>query len=207
MKKPDNPSDELLPSMLDQVLGDKSVSENDIQMLKNKITVKHVAKGTVLLNKGEQNSKTYFVQKGCLRSYATDEKGKEHIFMFAPEGWIISDIEAITNQSPSELFIDALEDSIVEVFDRELFTSLAQMPISQSLLTQEKLMRRISVLQKRIIMLMSASAMERYQSFIKTYPNIVQRVPQKMIASYLGITPEALSRIRGEIAKPKKTAT
>jgi CRP-like cAMP-binding protein len=204
MKKSNNPADEKLPSMLDQVLNDKSISANDIELLRNRIVVKHVTKGTVLLSKGELNSRTYFVQKGCLRSYATDEKGKEHIFMFAPEGWIISDIEAITNQSPSELFIDALEDSIVEIFDRELFTALAQMPISQSLLTQEKLMRRISVLQKRIIMLMSASAMERYQSFIKTYPNIVQRVPQKMIASYLGITPEALSRIRGEIAKPKK---
>jgi CRP-like cAMP-binding protein len=204
MKKSNNPSNEILPSMLDQVMSDKSIAPNDIESLKKRITVKHVSKGTVLVHKGDLNSKTYFVQKGCLRSYATDEKGKEHIFMFAPEGWIMSDIEANTNHAPSELFIDVLEDSILEVFDRQLFTALAQMPISQSLLTQEKLMRRISVLQKRIIMLMSASAMERYQSFIKTYPNIVQRVPQKMIASYLGITPEALSRIRGEIAKPKK---
>jgi CRP-like cAMP-binding protein len=203
MKKSNTPADEILPSMLDQVLSDKSISQNEIESLRNRITIKHATKGTVLVHKGDLDIKTYFVQKGCLRSYATDEKGKEHIFMFAPEGWIMSDIEANTNHSPSELFIDVLEDSVLEVFDRELFTALAQMPVSQSLLTQERLMRRISVLQKRIIMLMSASAMERYQSFIKTYPNIVQRVPQKMIASYLGITPEALSRIRGEIAKPK----
>jgi CRP-like cAMP-binding protein len=67
-----------------------------------------------------------------------------------------------------------------------------------------RLMKRISVLQRRVIMLMSATALQRYNDFLEMYPNIVQRVPQKMIASYLGITPEALSKIRGQLAKPKK---
>lgn len=128
----------------------------------------------------------YQVQSGLLRSYTIDEKGKEHIFMFAPEGWIIADYA--TPDEPCDLFIDALEDSI-----------LLQKPKDMGSEHEiEKLIKRIGVLQKRVIMLMSASAFERYEHFIETYPDIVQRVPQKMIASYLGITPEALSALKNQ---------
>lgn len=111
--------------------------------------------------------------------------------MFAPEGWTIAD--NISKEEPSDLFIDALEDSEVHVFEKDDHGNFDSL----------KLIRRISVLQKRVIMLMSASGIERYEHFVETYPDIVQRVPQKMIASYLGITPEALSKIRGEQAKRK----
>lgn len=121
--------------------------------------------------------------------------------MFAPEGWMASDIASQWQNAPSELFIDAIEDSQVEVFDiqqaaREGFDILQLFGAGT-----EKLLNRIAVLQSRIIMLMSASAWERYQHFLDTYPNIVQRAPQRMIASYLGITPEALSKLRGEKAR------
>jgi len=105
--------------------------------------------------------------------------------MFAPEGWIVAD-NALPEE-PCELFIDALEDSIVERSDKIENIDMLEGP---------KLVKRIRVLQKRIIMLMSASALERYDHFLETYPDIVKRVPQKMIASYLGITPEALSTIK-----------
>jgi CRP-like cAMP-binding protein len=145
-----------------------------------------VKKGQIIQRKGDLNTMVYQVESGLLRSYSIDEKGKEHIFMFAPENWIIAD-----NASPDEpcdLFIDALEDS-----------TLLQKPkdIASEHQTQ-KLIKRIGVLQKRVIMLMSASAFERYEHFIETYPDIVQRVPQKMIASYLGITPEALSALKSQ---------
>lgn len=145
-----------------------------------------VKKGEVLQQKGDLNSKIYTVEKGLLRSYSIDEKGKEHIFMFAPENWLVADNNP--KEEPAELFIDALEDSIVhvgeKVFNEDNFS--------------DKIMKRLSVLQKRIIMLMSSSAIDRYEYFEKTYPQIVQRVPQKMIASFLGITPEALSRVKKE---------
>ncbi len=142
-----------------------------------------VKKGHILQRKGEVNTKVYQVESGLLRSYSIDEKGKEHIYMFAPENWIIAD-----NQSPDtpcELFIDALEDSVV------LSTEKVDLTITD--VDSEKLIKRLGVLQNRIIMLMSATAIQRYEHFIRTYPDIVQRVPQKLIASYLGITPEALS--------------
>ena len=151
-----------------------------------------VKKGQILQHAGELNTKVYAVEAGLLRSYAIDEKGKEHIFAFAPEGWTIADLCEVT--IPCELFIDALEDSTVTVIDKE--ERKKQVAINT-------VVKRILVLQKRVIMLMSAPALERYEYFIETYPNIVQRVPQKMIASYLGITPEALSRVRKERTKAK----
>ncbi|MEO1011324.1 MAG: Crp/Fnr family transcriptional regulator [Bacteroidota bacterium] len=143
-----------------------------------------IKKGQLLQRKGDLHSKVYHVESGLLRSYAIDEKGKEHIYMFAPENWIIGD--SVPPNRPCELFIDAIEDSEILQSEKDV-----------SAITEvHKLINRMEVLQKRIIMLMSAPAMERYEHFITTYPDIVQRVPQKMIASYLGITPEALSAVK-----------
>lgn len=141
-----------------------------------------VKKGQILQRQGDLNSYTYEVVTGLLRSYSIDEKGKEYIYQFAPENWIIAD--ATPNEHPCELFIDCLEDAVVVQREKD-FKSLS--------LDTQKIINRFEVLQKRIVMLMSSSAIKRYAHFIQTYPNIVQRVPKKMIASYLGVTPETLS--------------
>lgn len=181
------------------IIYENGMSEETIESIRAKIVTKHIPKGHVLLKKGERGGKAFFVKKGCLRSYAIDEKDKEHIFMFAPEGWVITDVDTVIKTSPSQLYIDAIEDAEIEVLDVEVMnmTDLATPA------TMKKLNKRISVLQKRIIMLMSATLQERYLDFVETYPEIVQRVPQKMIASYLGVTPEALSKVRGELSKQK----
>ncbi len=165
--------------------------------------VKIIIKGQILLNRGDIATKTYFVRKGLLRSYTIDEKGKEHIFMFAPEDWVITDMVSQIYNIPSDLYIDALEETEVEILDNDTFEKINKAQPSSTSTEVERLMKRAAVLQKRVLLLMSATAKERYEDFIKTYPNIVQRVPQKMIASYLGITPEALSKIRGEITRNK----
>ncbi|MEM9832182.1 MAG: Crp/Fnr family transcriptional regulator [Bacteroidota bacterium] len=146
--------------------------------------MKKIKKKHILQRTGEFSHKVFQVKSGLLRSYSIDEKGKEHIFMFAPEGWIIAD-NGFPNQR-SQLFIDAVEDStVIQIEKRALHNH-----------DTKKLLKRIGVLQNRIIMLMSASAIERYEHFIETYPDVVERVPQRMIASYLGITPEALSTVK-----------
>ena len=147
----------------------------------------NIKKGEVLQKSGELDSKVYHVVSGLLRSYSLDEKGKEHIFMFAPEKWTIGD--ALPKDVPCELFIGALENSDVWVLEKD---------IQREAQNIGAFIKRLSVLQKRVIMLMSASAIQRYEHFEQTYPDIIQRVPQKMVASFLGITPETLSKIRRE---------
>jgi|TARA_R110000737_G_scaffold287001_2_gene293488 CRP-like cAMP-binding protein len=142
-------------------------------------------KGQLIQRQGELDSKVYKVESGLLRSYSIDDKGKEHIYMFASENWIIADNCEAT--SPCELFIDVLEDSVLFVFDKEKIMENADV---------HSFVKRLFTLQHRIIKLMSSNAIERYEHFVETYPDIVQRVPQRMIASYLGVTPEALSRVR-----------
>jgi CRP-like cAMP-binding protein len=190
-----------MQSFLDILLPNDKFSPEQIDKISQIIRTKSIAKGQMLLRKGDLNAKGYLVKKGCLRCYSIDEKGKEHIFMFAPEGWLVSDIAMQLRNAPSDLFIDALEDSEVEVFDIRQ-AEAAGFDVYQLFgMGAEKLINRLAVLQKRIIMLMSASAWERYEHFLETYPNIAQRVPQRMIASYLGITPEALSKLRGDKVK------
>ena len=192
-----------MKSILDILNSDNSVLKEELQKLENNIQKKYVTKGQILQFKGELSDKSYFVKSGLLRSYFIDKNCKEYIFMFAPEGWIISDFVSQTYNTPSELVIEAIEDSKLEVLNKELFDNLLSKSSKFTLSDIEKLNKRIAVLQKRVIMLMSATAWERYQDFLDTYPNIVQRVPQKMIASYLGITPEALSNMRSNMSKKK----
>jgi CRP-like cAMP-binding protein len=164
---------------------------NEILSLDSEEKIKQVKRGACLQREGELSTSVFYVKKGLLRSYTIDSKGKEHIFMFGSEGWIVAD--SVASGEKCELFIDALEDSMV------IQISKTSPPKSDF----QKLHKRMGVLQKRIIMLMSAPAIERYNHFLEVYPDIVQRVPQRMIASYLGITPQALSTIRGKITEKK----
>ncbi|MEM9077988.1 MAG: Crp/Fnr family transcriptional regulator [Bacteroidota bacterium] len=152
-----------------------------------------IEKGHILQRCGEFNTKIYVVKSGLLRSYSIDEKGKEHTFMFAPENWTIAD--SISPELPCELFIEALEDSKILVLEKKI----------QNTANTRSLVNRINVLQKRVIMLMSSSAIERYQHFIETYSDITRRVPQRMIASYLGVTPETLSAAKRDWYKTKSS--
>lgn len=149
-----------------------------------------IKKGEIVQTAGELNTKIYHVESGLLRSYSIDDRGKEHIFLFAPEGWTIAD--TTSKNVKAELYIDALENSTVIVVDKDPEKEKQNI---------KPLLKRLFILQKRIIMLMSSSAIERYDHFVATYPAITQRVPQKMIASYLGITPEALSKVKSKKVK------
>lgn len=152
-----------------------------------------VKKGQILQIEGELNTKVYHVKSGLLRSYAIDKNGKENIFMFAPEGWVIAD----TNppEIPSVLFIDALEDSVVVALPKDIQREKNNLvPIT----------KRLAALQDRVLMLISTNAIERYENFVDLYPTLVQRVPQHMIASYLGVTPETLSAAKSKRRRNKK---
>ncbi|MEO1384329.1 MAG: hypothetical protein AAFV78_13970 [Bacteroidota bacterium] len=122
--------------------------------------------------------------------------------MFASEDWIMGD--SVMLDEPCELYIDALEHTEVEVIDKRKMDEVLHL-LGRSYDQSRYLVRRLRVLQQRVIMLMSASALERYDHFLSAYPDIIQRVPQKMVASYLGITPEALSKVKGDRARRQRT--
>lgn len=162
---------------------------------------RQVAKGDILLREGAVSQNFYFVESGLLRCYAIDKAGREHIIQFAPEGWFTGDRGSIYFQEGSEYFIDAVEDSSVILLSKELVQEAANQSAAFRRFNEQLLQNHIRHLQKRIRLLISASAEERYLNFLSVYPDLMQRVPQWMIASYLGITPESLSRVRKALAE------
>lgn len=175
---------------------------NDILNIDINTGSKFFKKGHILQYEGDITSRAFYVKKGLLRSYTIDEKGKEHIFMFAPEGWLTADVESQEFDHPAMLFIECIEDSEIIIIDRKKL-ELSTLTSQQLNKHVSLLHRRIGMLQHRLIMMMSAPALKRYETFLETYPELPQRVPQRMIASYLGITPQALSTIRKGISLKK----
>jgi len=161
----------------------------------------HLQKGTFVLQEGEICKHSFYVEQGLLRYYSIDEKGKEHIIQFAPEGWFVGDRESMFFNRPSQFFIQSLEDSNVVMIDEDLICTLSKADETFAVFNNNLLHNHIRQLQHRINMLLSATAEERYLDFIKIYPDILLRVPQTMVASYLGITPESLSRVRKDMAE------
>lgn len=160
-----------------------------------------VKKGTVLLKQEEQHSKTFFVAKGLLRAYTIDCNGKEHVLHFAPEDYWIGDRSSFYFNQPSLFFIDAIEDSDIISIGLDFYERAETISQAFSSLLIRMLHTNGILLQKRIITLLAATAEERYLDFVERYPDLLLRVPQWMIATYLGITPESLSRVRKELAK------
>lgn len=160
---------------------------------------KKIRKRQFLLQAGDDGKAMAYVVKGCMRCYSVDDNGTEHVVQFAPEDWWISDIDSFLSGEPAQYNVDALEDSELLLLDRqrraELFEAVPQFERLFRILIE----RHYVSMRKRINASLSASAEERYLSFLKTYSDLSQRVPQHQIASYLGVTPEALSRIRKHI--------
>ncbi len=117
----------------------------------SKLTEIHVKKGAILQRNGESNIDAYIVKKGLLRSYTIDKKGKEHIFLFAPEGWSIADAEPQINSNPTQLFIDALEDSIVLIIKKPNF-NFGDLSKEQMQIQLKKSIKRALVLQNRVLL-------------------------------------------------------
>ncbi|MFD2037623.1 Crp/Fnr family transcriptional regulator [Belliella marina] len=176
------------------------IEEEEISALVEKCTTRTVKKDQYLLQSGEHCKHTFFVEKGLLRQFSIDKKGKEHILAFAPENWFVTDRESSYFDQPSAYYIQALEDSEVVLMDERFIHLLSEKFPGFTDFNNRLLHNHIRNLQNRINLLLSAVAEDRYLQFVKMYPDILLRVPQAMVASYLGITPESLSRVRKELA-------
>lgn len=142
-----------------------------------------------------------FVTKGCMRTYTIDAAGKEHIIQFAPETWWLADAISLASQTPSQYFMDAIEDSEVLLIDASSHDLVVEKVPGYAAGFRKGLQKHAAAKDARIVSSMSASAEERYMEFLKTYPSIVTRVPQWMVASYLGVSPETISRIQKKHAQ------
>jgi len=175
------------------------VTDQQLEQTEKQIKKRWIDKKEILLHKGQVCKNFFYVEKGLLRFYSVDKMGKEHILEFAPEKWLLLDRASFYFDEPSEFFIDAIEPTTVAVLDEEFINIMSEISPQFRKYNERILQNHIRHLQKRIDQLVGASAEERYLHFLKNYPNLTLRVPQWMIASYLGITPESLSRVRREL--------
>ena len=185
------------------ILNKINLTDEEFVRCTSYFTPKHITKKHFLLQEGEVCKSIAFVTQGCLRYYSIDGEGDEHILQFAIDDWWIADLQSFLTGEPALNNIDALEDSELLLLDRSsreaLFTAIPKFERFFRMLLEGNYVAT----HKRITGAIGASAEDRYLSFIKTYPGIAQRVSQNHIASYLGIAPESLSRIRKQLSGKK----
>ncbi|HYC27753.1 MAG TPA: Crp/Fnr family transcriptional regulator [Chitinophagaceae bacterium] len=178
-----------------------SLTEEETAFFTSLLKVRLLRKRQYLLQAGDVSRNEYFVNSGCLRAYTVDDKGMEHVVQFAIEEWWINDLYSFLTQTPAAYNIDAVEDAEVICIGRDTYELvLEKIPKFERMY---RIMFQSSLIthQRRIIENISLPAHERYRLFLERYPQFEQRFPQHQIASYLGITPESLSRIRKQLAE------
>ncbi|MBE9461526.1 Crp/Fnr family transcriptional regulator [Dyadobacter subterraneus] len=173
-----------------------TLSMEEIEEIKLKLEYKIVKKNELLLKSGEVCRNFYFVNQGCLRIFNTDEKGEEHNLLFLPENWWAVDMTSFSEQKPAFYTISSLEKTELFYLNYNVLEELYQTVPKLERFFRIMIQNGFSLYQQRIISNLSMPAEERYQLFQNQYPKLEQRIAQKHIASYLGITPVFLSMMR-----------
>jgi len=186
--------------LLSHIQNKVDLNEKDKSEIQQFFTSKKLRKKQYLLQEGDVCNCLSFVSKGLLKSYILDEKGNEHINMFAFEGWWISDFNSFINQEKAVLNIDAIEETGLLMIAREDYENLTvKIPLMDRyfrILYQNSLVTK----DYRLMVSNSFTAEEKYTQFARKNPDIIQRIPHNLIASYLGLAPETVSRIRKKIS-------
>lgn len=166
------------------------------QQIHSLAVIKKLRKKQYLMQEGDVWKYDAFVVKGCVRTYSVDEKGNEHILGFSIENWWTGERESLLSGEPSRFNIDAIEDSAIVLFAHHNFETICREIPAFHDMVNTILQRSFIASQNRIQAALSYTAEEKYLAFMQKYPGFINRIPQSMIASYLGMTPETLSRIR-----------
>ncbi|AQX10091.1 Crp/Fnr family transcriptional regulator [Elizabethkingia ursingii] len=174
------------------------LNEKEINALTNRLIEKKVKRRQFILQEGDTCKYFTYILEGCFKMYGVDNSGAEHNLTFAAEDDWISDIDSLHKEKPSKLFIEAMEPSTILQISKGdlwyLYTNFPKFDRNFRVIIENKYIE----LQNRLLLTFSATAYERYEDFLKQYPHLANRIPNTQIASYLGITPEFLSKIRNE---------
>jgi CRP-like cAMP-binding protein len=178
-----------------------SFSEEERQFFNSLLQLKKVPKKTFLLQEGEICKFEAYINTGCIRTYYINETGMEVTLQFAIEDWWVSDIASFHEQKPSRMFIETLEDcEILTLNPASKETLLKEAPCFERMF-RLMVQRNLSRLQERLFQTIATTAVEKYLDFLDRYPTIPQRVAQHYIASYLGFSPEFLSKVRTKLTR------
>lgn len=170
------------------------LTDQEFEYVLSHFVLKKFRKHQFVVQEGQPVTFDYFVLKGCLKSYHTDANGKDHIIQFGLQDWWITDYEAYYFQTNSTVNIDCIEDSELLCLSNAHREKLCSEMHKVEHFFRKKTNRRNVALQQRILSLMSISAKERYDKLLEQYPQLFQKVPKRLIAQYLGVTRETLSR-------------
>lgn len=178
-----------------------SLTPEEEALFLSKIETKYFKAKTILLSSGEICKEGYFVNSGLLRSFNINDNIVEHVLSFACEGWWIGDMYSLLSQKRGNLFIEVLEDSEVEVLSKEnqeqLYLEIPKLERFFRILIENSLIAN----QERLMDNLSLTAEERFEKFCKKHPTLVQKVPQKQIASFIGVTPEFFSKMKSKMLR------
>jgi CRP/FNR family transcriptional regulator, anaerobic regulatory protein len=172
-----------------------SFTDEEFEYIQSFYTPKRVRKGQLLMNEGEEVKYEYLVLSGIYRVFYMDDEDKEHIIQFAQQNWWMSDYIAFFKQGKSSMFIECMEAGEVLYATLQARDTLAREMHKMEHFYRIKLTNGYMALQKRIKLLLASTPQQRYEDFIRLYPDLMQRIPKKYIAQYLGVSRETLSRL------------
>ncbi|HAP00065.1 MAG TPA: hypothetical protein DCQ83_08490 [Fibrobacteres bacterium] len=193
--------DKVQPKFLETLRKQAEFTDEQLEKFLRKWSVKLLKKKELHLQVGDVCKATAYVNKGCLRRYVINEHDKEVIVNFALEDWWIGDLESFFLEQPTRFYIQALEDSELLMLSRENFMKACEEFPKYKAFHQEKMQRSHFATLKRISVTTSGTPEEKYLLLAKEQPQLFQRVPLHYIASYLGIEPESLSRLRKRLTE------
>jgi CRP-like cAMP-binding protein len=178
-----------------------TLSPEERLLFLSKIETQTFKSKTILLNSGQICKHSYFVNSGILRSFNINDNIVEYILTFACEGWWIGDMYSLISQKPGNLFIEVLEDAEIVMLSKEnqeyLYAEIPKLERFFRILTEKSLVAN----QERLLDNLSLSAEERFEKFCIKYPSLLQKIPQKQIASYIGVTPEFFSKMKSKLLR------
>jgi CRP-like cAMP-binding protein len=190
-----------VPLVIDNILKHVAISVPEQELFLSKTETRQYKAKTIILNAGEICKHSYFVNSGVLRSFNINDNIVEHVLSFACNGWWIGDMYSLLSQKPGNLFIEVLEDAEVVLLSKEhqelLYLEIPKLERFFRILTENSLVAN----QERLMDNLSLTAEERFEKFCKKYPTLIQKVPQKQIASYIGVTPEFFSKMKSRILR------